>query len=360
MKWIFKSFFVIVFCLFVIILCRQAPKSNAEMLNELLTVNKDATILVTDSGLGGLSIAADLAHRLPQSGVFRKARIVFFSALFKEKSGYNSLKNEADKVRIFDIVLKAMEKKYNPDLLLIGCNTLSVVYNQTSFAEKPNFPVVGIVEKGVDMIAQQFDKTPDAIALLFATRTTIGSNAHKNKLVERGFSAEQIIGQACHKLAGAINRGYDSEETVGLVWGFVDEALSKLPKPAPSIFVSLNCTDYGYSIDQFKDVFAEKGYPEVPFIDPNPHMVDFMFESRYLNRFPKTQVEIEVISKTVFTEEMIHSVGALLKKISLETAEALKNYHYVPDLFNPKIKGTDFTHEDPIPTPGRAADKRVS
>lgn len=341
---------MIVFCLFVIICCKQAPKSNAEMLNELLTAKEEVTILVTDSGLGGLSIAADLAHRLPQSGIFRKARIVFFSALFKEKSGYNSLKNEADKVRIFDIVLKAMEKKYHPDLLLIGCNTLSVVYKQTSFAEKPIFPVVGIVGKGVDMIAQQFDKTPDAIAILFATRTTIGSNAHKNKLIELGYSAEQIIGQACHKLAGAINRGYDSEETVGLIRGCVEEALSKLPKPDPSIFVSLNCTDYGYSIQQFKDIFAEIGYPDVPFIDPNPHMVDFMFESPYLHRFPKTQVEIEVISKTVFTEEMIHSVGLLLRKISKETAEALKNYQYIPDLFDPRIEGTDFTHEDLYPT----------
>jgi len=349
MKQIFKSFFVILFCLFVIILCQQAPKSNAEMLNELLTANEEATIIVTDSGLGGLSIAADLAHRLPQSGVFRKARIVFFSALFKEKSGYNSLKNEADKVRIFDIVLKTIEKKYKPDLLLIGCNTLSVVYNQTSFAEKPIFPVVGIVEKGVDMIAQQFDRTPDAIALLFATRTTIGSNAHKNKLIEQGYSAEQIIGQACHKLAGAINRGYDSEETVGLIWGCVDEALRKLSKPDPSIFVSLNCTDYGYSIEQFRDIFAERDYPDVTIIDPNPHMVDFMFESRYLHRFPQTQVEIEVISKTVFTEEMIHSVGVLLRKISLETAEALKNYQYVPELFDPKIEGIDFTDEDLSP-----------
>jgi len=40
----------------------------------------DVTILVTDSGLGGLSVAADLAARLPASGIVRSARIVFVNA----------------------------------------------------------------------------------------------------------------------------------------------------------------------------------------------------------------------------------------------------------------------------------------
>jgi hypothetical protein len=108
--------------------CREARDRGA-MIEETLTNKKEITILVTDSGLGGLSVAADVAARLPESGVFEKARIVFYNALF-HNSGYNNLKTDAEKVRIFNAVLKAMNRRYHPDLL-IACNTLSVVYEKT-------------------------------------------------------------------------------------------------------------------------------------------------------------------------------------------------------------------------------------
>ena len=323
--------------------CSRETQSNEEMLERLLTEKKDVTILVTDSGLGGLSVVADVASRLPQSGVFQNARIVFFSSLFKEKSGYNSLKNESDKVRIFNIALKAMKKKYKPDLLLIGCNTLSVVYHQTPFAQKPSFPVVGIVETGADLIGEQFDHQPEATVLIFATRTTIGTQAHKKLLVEQGYNPEQIIGQVCHRLAGAINRGYDSEETVEMIEGFVAEALAQLPNPEKEIFASLNCTDYGYSINQFRDAFAENGYSNITIIDPNSRMADFMFAEPYLHRFPQTQVSVEVVSLVKIGEDMIISIGSRLQPISPQTAEALENYVYDPTLFDPRLEGTEFT-----------------
>jgi len=322
--------------------CGQEHQSNEEMLQNLLTEKKDVTILVTDSGLGGLSVVADVASRLPQSGVFREARIVFFSSLFKEKSGYNSLKNESDKVRIFNIVLAAMKKKYKPDLLLIGCNTLSVVYHQTPFAQRTSFPVAGIVETGADLIAEQFDRRPEAVVLIFATRTTIGSQAHKKLLVEQGYKPTQIQGQVCHRLAGAINRGFDSEETVGMIEGFVAEALAQLPSPDKEIFASLNCTDYGYSINQFRAAFAENGYSDITIVDPNSKMADFMFAETYIHRFPETQVSVEVISMVKIGEDMINSIGSRLKLISPQTAKALENYEYDPNLFDPKLEGTEF------------------
>ena len=58
----------------------------------------DVTIVVTDSGLGGLSVAADLAARLPASGIVRSARIVFVNAEPDVGLGYNDMKLEADKV----------------------------------------------------------------------------------------------------------------------------------------------------------------------------------------------------------------------------------------------------------------------
>src|SRR5450759_529752 len=112
---------------------------------EVVRKKPDVTIVVTDSGLGGLSVAADLAARLPASGIVRSARIVFVNAEPDVALGYNDMKLEADKVRVFDAALAAMETRYKPDLILIACNTLSVVYPGTAHAKKGRTETVEIV-----------------------------------------------------------------------------------------------------------------------------------------------------------------------------------------------------------------------
>ena len=315
--------------------CREALDRGA-MIEETLATKKDITILVTDSGLGGLSVAADVAARLPASGVVEKARIVFYNALF-HSSGYNNLKTEAEKARIFNAVLKAMERRYHPDLLLIACNTLSVVYDKTPFAKRAPFPAVGIVETGVDLIARELERQPQASVIVFGTLTTVESNAHKNLLVERGFAADRIIGQACHRLAGAIERGTDSEETVGYIRRFVGEALAKLKDPATPVFGSFNCTHFGYTRRQFADAFAAAGRPGIVLLDPNPLMADFMFQPPYLGRYPRTEVSVEVISKLEITKQERASIGPLLRAVSPQTADAFENYTWDPGLFKVKF-----------------------
>ena len=328
---------ILIFLILMILFIQCSPEKNmTKQLTDLFN-KKEVTILVTDSGLGGLSVAADLAARLPNSGIFKKVRIVFFNSLFLSQSGYNYLESEAEKVRIFNIALEAMEKKYHPDLLLIACNTLSVIYDKTPFAKKETFPVIGIVETGVDLIAKQFDKNPHAAVLIFATETTIAANSHKNLLIDRGYADEKIIGQACSFLADYIEQGYNSEMTSLMILEYVDQALEKIDKTEMPFFASLNCTHYGYSIQQFKDAFTEAGYSEIKIINPNPEMSNFLFNPKYSNRYPETEVNVEVVSKTKITNEKIASLGALVEMISPQTAEATKNYSYDPDLFDAKF-----------------------
>lgn len=308
--------------------------SPEEMMTDFFQ-KKDVTILVTDSGLGGLSITADVASRLPKSGVFQKVRLVFFNSLFTNDGGYNSLKEESEKLRIFDVALKAMQKKYKPDLLLIGCNTLSVLYPKTRFAKKPAFPVIEIVQTGVDSILEEFDKNPHSDVIIFATRTTIGSEAHKRSLVDKGIEENQIIGQVCHRLAGFIERGIDSPETIELIRQFIEEAIHKRTNNESTLFASLNCTNYGYSIDQFKEIFSEIGFPSIEVIDPNPRMADVLFQEPYTGRFSDTSMSIEVVSKVEISKQKQDSLGSFLEQVSPDTAKALKEYSYSPNLFDP-------------------------
>jgi glutamate racemase len=235
-------------------------------------------------------------------------------------------------------VLRAMEKRYHPDILLIACNTLSVLYDLTPFSRKAPFPAVGIVETGVDLIAKQFAVTPEATVIIFGTKTTIASEAHKKALIALGIPAERIVGQACHKLAGAIERGTASEETVGYIRQFVGESLAQVGRPDQPIFGSFNCTHFGYARRQFEEAFAAAGYPAIELLDPNPRMSDFMFRSPYLQRHAATDVSVEVVSKLEITEQERNSIGPLLRAVSPAVADAFQDYMHDPGLFSVDFK----------------------
>jgi glutamate racemase len=293
----------------------------------------DVTIVVTDSGLGGLSVAADLASRLPASGIVRSARIVFVNAEPDVGLGYNDMKLEADKVRVFDAALTAMETRYKPDLILIACNTLSVVYPGTAHAKSGETETVGIVGLGADLIAREIAGQKDATVVIFATKTTIESGAHRKLLLEKGVSGERIVGEACPRLAGAIERGAASEETAAYVRKFVAEVLERLPEKHGPIVASLNCTHYGYVLPLWQQTFASLGHPGVEVLDPNPLMTDLVLRQGSAKRFASTSVTVEVVSKVPIGPETQVSLDTLLRTVSPRTADALARYRHEPKLF---------------------------
>ena len=327
---------------FLISACAAAPKPEptpapTSGFAAAAASRPDVTIVVTDSGLGGLSVAADLASRLPASGVVRSARIVFVNALLDDAIGYNDLRDEADKVRVFDAALAAMEARYRPDLILVACNTLSVFYPKTEHARRGRTETVSIVPMGAELIEGTLRTMPGATAVIFATKGTIDSGAHRGLLVDAGVPGERIVGQACPKLTGAIERGAHSEETRGRVRVFVEEALSKLPEKGAPLVVSLNCTHFGYARPVWEETFAALGYPRVTVLDPNSLMTDRALREAGPRRYPQTRVTVEVVSKTPITDEVRDSLGGLLRTTSSATADALAGWVHEPDLFDVEI-----------------------
>lgn len=65
------------------------------------------TVLVTDSGLGGLSVCADIEARARRSGLYRQIRIIFANALPESNRGYNKMKTTAEKVKSSTMPWKA-------------------------------------------------------------------------------------------------------------------------------------------------------------------------------------------------------------------------------------------------------------
>ena len=276
---------------------------------------------------------AEAVSRMKDAAVFKRVNFVFFNALFSLEGGYNSLKTREEKVRIFSIALESLEKNFHPDLILIACNTLSVLYHDTAFSRTTNIPVVGIVEAGVEMIAQGLRGRPDSKAVIFGTPTTVSEGTHKTELVEQGFDPARIIVQSCPELESYIEKDYAGDETEMLISACVDEALQKIPEPRPPLLVSLNCTHFGYSLPLWEKAFRDAGMKPQAFLNPNSRMIDFLFQEKYSRRFPKTEMTARVVSKVEISPERIQSLGKWLQNISLETAEALRHYKFDPALF---------------------------
>ena len=320
----------------VLVGCQTAGRKPATFA-EAVRERPDVTIVVTDSGLGGLSVVAQLAARLPASGIAKSARIVFVNALLDDAIGYNDMKLEKDKLRVFDAALGAMESRYRPDILLIACNTLSVLYDKTAHAKAGGTEVVPIVGMGADLIDQKMKENPGGTAVIFGTKTTIESGAYPKLLVEKGVPADHIVGESCPRLAGSIERGADSEETATYVRTFVAEAIRRLPSNPGPLVVSLNCTHFGYVLDLWKKTFAGLGYPGVTVIDPNPLMADLVLREGGPKRTNATSVTVEVVSKVKIGADVQASLGKLLRTVSPQTADALDNYRYDPALFDVAI-----------------------
>lgn len=300
---------------------------------EALLEEETIVIAVTDSGLGGLSIVADTERKLRELGVYADVELIFYNALFSAGDGYNSLPDRDEKIRVFSRALQGLQDRYAPNIILIACNTLSVLYQDTEFAATTKTPVVGIVEDGVDLIAERMLPRDDSRTIIFATRTTVEENTHQASLVEKGISEDRIISQACPELASYIERGFDSMETAFLIDAYVDEAVGAVAKNEGPLYVSFNCTHYGYALDAWRDAFSTRGISVTEFINPNTTMIDFLLPTSLHDRHETVSVDIRVVSMVELTAERRASLGRYLRDVSPATANALDDYELIMDLF---------------------------
>ena len=293
----------------------------------------DLSILVTDSGLGGLSICADMAARLVASQQFRNLSVVYFNAWPLQDKGYNFLEDDAARIRIFGNAIRSMNR-YSPDLIFIACNTLSVIFQQAQLAAVSRAPVVDIIDCGIDRIVTALAGDPVSPLLLLGTRTTIASGVHARRLLERGVDRSRIARQDCHGLAGAIERDPQSPRVRSLVEQFMARAAAVLPPAAEQIYAVLCCTHYGYSQVLIKESLSRHTGARVAIINPNQAMSDFISVESLPARFQSVNLNVDVVSRVPLSARKISAIAALIEPVSPQTALALKNYRHIPDLFD--------------------------
>lgn len=298
----------------------------------------EPVIVVTDSGIGGMSVAADVARRARQSGRYPGLSIIFYNALYARAAGYNSLTTRAQKIRVFTSALEDMHRRYRPDMILVACNTLSVLLPdiRTSFAETP---VLGIVEAGVELLASALTDNPAASALVFGTATTIEEGMHRRALLERGFADDRMVFHACPDLAGSIERNPAGEETGRLIRLYVSEAMAKLQRPRDPVLVSLNCTHFGYARPFWIAAARDAGANLLGVLDPNERMADVLFPAGAARAHNDPRIDFTMVSMVAPQPTAVEPLCNLLGAISADAAEGLRNWQHVPDLFQWQFDG---------------------
>ncbi|QYN41348.1 glutamate racemase [Gilliamella sp. ESL0443] len=208
-------------------------------------VKKTPTVLVFDSGIGGLSIYNEIYNKIPY--------LQYIYAFDNEMFPYGDKSSEFLIKRVSHIIDTIIES-YSIDLAVIACNTASTIC-LPSLRSKFSFPIVGVVPaiKPASII------TKNKCIGLLATKATI-QRAYTSNLIKE-FAPDCNV-----KLLGLSELAYIAENKLqGIA---VDmQQLEMLMQPwlnlpvIPDTIV-LGCTHYPFIKDELKLLF-----PNTTFID---------------------------------------------------------------------------------------------
>ncbi|MGH9424595.1 MAG: hypothetical protein ACRD3J_31770 [Thermoanaerobaculia bacterium] len=285
-------------------------------------------ILITDSGVGGLSVCAYAERFVRIHGFTEPVRLTFANAAPENDYGYNSMPSKDEKLQTFDRFLRNVTRRFAPDSIYVACNTLSVLLPDTPYFHSANIPVKGIVETGANLLLRELEANPESIALIFGTQTTIDAGVYPRLLTERGIDESRIISQACPGLADTISEDREGSKTRIEIRHWIDAALAKTPNTAAPVVACLACTHYGYRRDLFSVAFEEKGIHNT-IVNPNEHAIDDLFSSDGSIH----DVEVQFVTRYAIPETTIETLTWLLSDISPRTVGALRHFEHLPELF---------------------------
>ena len=291
-------------------------------------------ILITDSGVGGLSVCAYAERFIRTHGFVEPVRLTFANAAPANDYGYNSMPSREVKLQTFDRFLRNVAQRYSPDLIYVACNTLSVLLPDTPYFHEAVIPVKGIVETGAELLLRELEADPQTVAMIFGTQTTIDAGAYPRLLDQQGVEASRIVSQACPGLADTISEDREGVRTKREIDRWVTAAIEKMPDRNKPVAACLACTHYGYRKNLFADAFADAAI-RARVINPNERAVDDLFGTRSGEGGPANHrdVDVEFVTRYAIPAATVEALTWFLSDISPRTVAAMKNFVHLPDLF---------------------------
>jgi glutamate racemase len=245
-----------------------------------------------DSGLGGLTVAADIARLMPKLSFLYRAD--HMHAPYGARSRADILERMTHEL---DVMFHA-----GCNLVVFACNTASVAALrdiQQSWlpqhwpTEKTRKNVLGVVVPVVEALADTLpthDILPTAPTVqIFATDHTVRSQVFVTEIYKRA-PGLRVMQTACPELVPAIERGAGENELHSLVQQYAAVAAQNCPHPD---YVILGCTHYALIKDKFAKVLPHT----TPILD-QPHTLAEKLHS-YLHRHP--EYEMDYSGKHIFT-----------------------------------------------------------
>lgn len=283
-----------------------------------------ARIVVLDAGFGGLGVVAALdpaPDRLPEPDA-PTLSVCFLNATPSDELGFNQLPDEPTRRATLAAALRRARAE-GPDGVFVACNTLSALL--PALAD----PAPGIIEVGVDLLAEQLRAHPEEPVLLLGTETTVRSGAHRRGLAARGLDPSRLEAVACPHLETCVSRDPDGEAVQRAATGFLRAGLERLGEPPPArAALFLGCTHYGYREPRFAAALRSLG-PEPRILNPNR-----VFARHIQATLPAwAGLRVRFLSRYRPPREELENVPRLLRPLSLATARAVECVECAPDLF---------------------------
>jgi glutamate racemase len=283
-----------------------------------------ARISVLDAGFGGLGVVAALdptPDRLPEPEA-PTLSVCFLNATPSNELGFNQLPDDAARLATLAAALRRARAE-GPDGVFVACNTLSALL--PALAD----PAPGIIEVGVDLLAEQLRAHPEEPVLLLGTETTVRSEAHRRGLAERGFDTSRLEAVACPRLETCISRDPDGEEVLRSATAFLRLGLERLGgRRASWTALFLACTHYGYREGHLSTALRSLG-PQPRILNPNRG-----FARRIQAALPAWEgLRVRFLSRYRPPREELENVPRLLRPLSLATARAVDTWEWAPDLY---------------------------
>jgi len=211
-------------------------------------------IIVCDSGLGGLNIAANLFK--PGSIHGTECEVIYFNALPSRSCGFNKLPSPRAQEEVLRDVLEAM-RRFLPDCCLMACNTLSIIHERLLQWYAPSFPVQTITECATQVMSTALRKQPDLSLLIMGTKTTVESGYYQAMLAKAGADLSRVRGLPCPGLATMLEKGPASRAVKQYLKELSQQGRQLFDSLPPKIALMFCCTHYDYGIDLIKTIFSQ-------------------------------------------------------------------------------------------------------
>ena len=276
-------------------------------------------VIVCDSGLGGLNIAARFFSGNSDS---EKCELIYFNAYPAKDCGFNKLASEREQEEVFRDVFEGM-KKFSPDLCLIACNTLSIVYERLKKWYVPPFEVAGIVDAAVDGMFDVLLKNPESSMLILGTKSTVESGMYLHKLIEKGIESERVRGLACPGLATLLESDPSSDEVQKKIAAYAVQAAELFEKAPQKLYCALCCTHFGFASEIWERDFAKVFENFAGLVNPN-ELLGTGFAA----------ADFSYHSKIDFFTGARESMSAYFADKAPKIADVLQNAVYNDELFN--------------------------